>query len=214
MDMETWTAGALAGVNGVPLPTIGTWRNRYGLKLEGDTDAGWSRYGLEDFVRVAIVVELGELHVSAREACSLVNEHDKIIKETCATKDPRIPEAHGPFLVIRRRGMLLRVSAVVLRSPGAMLDAILDEGSAAATITIDLGAARNRMYRLIHSLIRPTEEDEDQSLTLEERARNTWKNAASIRKEFRGRIDEYLAFRRAFERDFWRNYLYIFCKFN
>ena len=174
-------------------------RKRYALKLEGDTDAGWSRYGLEDFVRVAIVAELGELHVSAREACSLVNEHNEIIKETCAAKDPRIPEAHGPFLVIRRRGMPVRVSAVVLRSPGAMLDAILDEGSAAATITIDLGAARNRMKRLLHKFVRPTEEDEDQSLTLEERARNTWENDASIREEFRGRFDAYLAWRRAFE---------------
>ncbi len=197
--MDTWTARALAGVNGVPLPTIGTWRSRYDLKLEGDTDSGWSRYGLDDFVRVAIVAELGELHVSAREACSLVNEHDEIIKETCAAKDPRIPEAHGPFLVIRRRGMLVRVSAVVRRSPGAVLDAILDEGSAAATITIDLSAARNRMKRLIASFVRPTEEDEDQSLTFEERVRNTWENDVSLRKDYGGGFEGYLAWRRAFE---------------
>ncbi len=199
MDMETWTARALAGVNGIPLPTIGTWRNRYALKLEGDIETGWSRYGLEDFVRVAIVVELGELHVSAREACSLVNEHDEIIKETCATKDPRIPEAPGPFLVIRRRGLPVRVSAVVLHSPGEMIDAILYEGSAAATITIDLGAARDRMYRLLHSFVRPTEEEEDKSLNLEVRARQTWENDASIREDFGGWFDAYLAWRRAFE---------------
>jgi hypothetical protein len=198
MTIETWTARALAGVNGVPLPTIGTWRNRYALRLEGDTDSGWSRYGLEDFVRVAIVAELGELGVSAREACSLVNEQGEIIKETCGAKDPLIPEAHGPFLVIRR-GMPARITVVILRSPGAMLDAILDKGSAAATITIDLGAARNRMKRLLHKSVWSTEEDEDQSLPLEQRARNTWENDASIRKEFGERFDEYLAYRRANE---------------
>jgi DNA-binding transcriptional MerR regulator len=73
IDTTTMSIGELARRAGVPVPTIRTWEQRYGLPTPARSHGGHRRYRAEDLLRVTALRELVEGGATVAAAARLVS---------------------------------------------------------------------------------------------------------------------------------------------
>lgn len=199
----TSTAKTLASLNGTPQATLGTLRNRYDLQLSGDTQGGWARFPLVDFVRVRLVRQFMDLKMSAAVACEIVNEISGELDDLAASyiddaeKRGELTRSDEPYLIVRRKSLGDAVEVQIAKSVGTLID-VVAANATHPTIIVPLGATVRRVAALLIHRTRPIEEALDPNLSLEGRVETAWRDP-EIRSEFDDNKARYTAYCRAFE---------------
>lgn len=183
LSQQTWPRRQALGVSAVLNSAAGTWKGRYGLRLEAEDEDQRARHPFADILRLKLVKELVDLDVSARRACTIAND----CFDTLGAIDPdALDQVHrdGPYIVVRHIGLPRRTVAELVETLGAVIDTLRMPGTSGCAVVVDLTMLARKVARLIKTMVLPEEAFQDPSMTVEERAQEIWNLSPRAKEEF------------------------------
>lgn len=173
--------GELAKRAGVPVPTIRTWEQRYGLAPTSRSQGGHRRYGTDDLLRITAMRELVEGGSTVAAAARLVSSPSGVpgppVPVSAALEGTALEAAYSAtraLLRIRRPAQAVDILVRLVRELGGeVVDA---EGAPAEALPVDLSfgerppllpvAPRYSVARLHLERILPTVLDDARHMVL------------------------------------------------
>lgn len=140
---EPMSIGELAKRAGVPVPTIRTWEQRYGLASPARSQGGHRRYGPDDLLRITAMRELVDGGATVAAAARLVSSPAGVpgppVPLSAALDGAALEAAYSAtraLLRIRRPAQAIEILVRLVRELGGeVVDA---EGAPAEALPLDL----------------------------------------------------------------------------